>query len=72
MKLILERRRVPSKLASWGGVGFSILLALVMGGVVFLSAGANPFKAYAVMFFGAFGDFYNISEVLVKAIPLIL
>jgi simple sugar transport system permease protein len=72
MKLTLERRLVPSKFASWGGVGFSILLALIMGGVVFLSAGANPFKAYGVMFLGAFGDFYNISEVLVKAIPLIL
>ena len=72
MKLILERRLVPSRLASWGGVGFSVLLALIMGGVVFLSAGANPFKAYGVMFLGAFGNFYNISEVLVKAIPLLL
>lgn len=72
MKLTLERRLVPSRLASWGGVGLSILLALIMGGVVFLSAGANPFKAYAVMCLGAFGNFYNLSEVLVKAIPLIL
>jgi general nucleoside transport system permease protein len=72
MKLTLERRLVPSKSASWGGVGLSIFLALIMGGVVFLSAGANPFKAYGVMFLGAFGDLYNISEVMVKAIPLIL
>jgi ABC-type uncharacterized transport system permease subunit len=40
--------------------------------VVFLSVGANPLKAYAVMGMGAFGNLYNISEVLVKAIPLIL
>jgi len=72
MRLTLERRLVPSRLASWGGVGLSIFLALAMGGVVFLSTGANPFKAYGVMCLGAFGDLYNISEVLVKAIPLIL
>jgi simple sugar transport system permease protein len=34
--------------------------------------GANPLKAYSVMAAGAFGSLYNISEVLVKAIPLIL
>jgi simple sugar transport system permease protein len=42
-----------------------------MGGIVFWSAGANPFEAYAVMAVGAFGSLYDISEVLVKAIPLI-
>jgi general nucleoside transport system permease protein len=68
----IERRLVPSKWASWGAMAVSVLLALVMGGLVFLCAGANPLKAYAIMFFGAFGDFYNISEVFVKAIPLIL
>jgi ABC-type uncharacterized transport system permease subunit len=72
MKLTVERRLVPSRLAAWGGVGFSILLALMMGGLVFWGAGANPLKAYGVMCLGAFGDFYNVSEVLVKAIPLIL
>ncbi len=68
----LERRVVPSKIASWGAVGVSVLLALIMGGVVFFCAGADPFKAYGVMFLGSFGNLYNISEVLVKAIPLIL
>ena len=72
MGLIFERRLSPSKIASWVGISLSILLALIMGGVVFLSVGANPLKAYTVMGLGAFGSLYNISEVLVKAIPLIL
>jgi len=71
MRLVFERRLHPSALAAWGGMGLSLLLALVMGGIVFWSAGANPFEAYAVMAVGAFGSLYDISEVLVKAIPLI-
>lgn len=72
MRIVIERRPNPSTWASWGGLGLSILLALIMGGIVFFMVGANPLKAYAVMAAGAFGNLYNISEVLVKAIPLIL
>ena len=72
MRLLLEKRVQPSRTASWIGLGLSVLLALIMGGMVFLCAGANPLMAYAVMAQGAFGSPYNISEVLVKAIPLIL
>ena len=43
-----------------------------MGGVVFLLAGADPFAAYAVMARGAFGSLHDLSEVVVKAIPLML
>ncbi len=72
MRIAIERRLHPSTWASWGGLGLSILLALIMGGIVFFMVGANPLKAYSVMAAGAFGNLYNISEVLVKAIPLIL
>ena len=72
MKIAIERRLNPSTWASWGGLALSILLALIMGGIVFFMVGANPLKAYSVMAAGAFGSLYNISEVLVKAIPLIL
>jgi ABC-type uncharacterized transport system permease subunit len=71
MRLVFERRLQPSTLAACGGMGLSLILALIMGAVVFWSAGANPLKAYAVMAVGAFGSLYDISEVLVKAIPLI-
>jgi simple sugar transport system permease protein len=43
-----------------------------MGGVVFLLAGADPVAAYAVMARGAFGSLQDVSEVVVKAIPLML
>jgi general nucleoside transport system permease protein len=72
MRIAIERRLNPSTWASWGGLALSILLALIMGGIVFFMVGANPLKAYSVMATGAFGSLYNISEVLVKAIPLIL
>jgi simple sugar transport system permease protein len=72
MRIAIERRLNPSTWASWGGLALSILLALIMGGIVFFMVGANPLKAYSVMAAGAFGSLYNISEVLVKAIPLIL
>ena len=72
MKLIVERRLGVSPLTEWASVGLSVLLALIMGGLVFLSVGANPLTAYGVMAIGAFGSFHDFSEVLVKAIPLIL
>jgi simple sugar transport system permease protein len=43
-----------------------------MGALVFLLAGANPFTAYSVMVRGAFGSLHDASEVVVKAIPLML
>jgi simple sugar transport system permease protein len=72
MKLTLQRRLASSKAAPWAGLIAAIVLAFCMGGVVFLFAGADPFDAYAVMAQGAFGSLYNLSEVVVKAIPLML
>jgi len=43
-----------------------------MGGVVFLLAGTNPLAAYAAMARGVFGSLDDLSEVVVKAIPLVL
>jgi ABC-type uncharacterized transport system permease subunit len=39
---------------------------------VFLLAGTDPVAAYAVMARGAFGSLHDLSEVVVKAIPLML
>jgi len=50
----------------------SLLLALIVGAVIFLSYGANPIQAYTVMAQGAFGSTLGISEVIVKSIPLML
>lgn len=43
-----------------------------MGTIPILAAGANPLDAYYEMFLGAFGNVIAISEVLVRAAPLML
>jgi simple sugar transport system permease protein len=50
----------------------SIVLALIAGGLIMLTAGENPFTVYKAMAEGAFGSNYNRSEVFVKMIPLLL
>ncbi len=50
----------------------SVVLAILVGGVVVLLAGSNPFNAYWQLAQGAFGNPYNISETLVDSIPLML
>lgn len=48
----------------------AIMVALMIGAVLILYAGANPIKAYKDLIMGSFGSFYNFTEVLVKASPL--
>ena len=48
----------------------AIAAALLVGAVLILYAGANPVTAYQSLLAGAFGSFYNFTEVLVKASPL--
>ncbi len=68
----LEKRLVPSRTAGYLVPLVSFLLALVFGGLILLAAGANPLQTYKAMALGAFGGKYNISETMVKAIPLML
>jgi general nucleoside transport system permease protein len=71
----------PSRRASidWGEVGIKVglpmlalLAALLVGAVILLLLGVNPFEAYATMFVGAFGSVAGITQSLVKATPLLL
>lgn len=50
----------------------SIILALLVGGVIIALMGYEPWTMYVLMFEGAFGSVYGISETIVKAIPLML
>ena len=70
--LKIEKRLAPSRTASYLVPLVSLLLALVFGGVILLAAGANPLTTYKAMALGAFGGKYNVSETMVKAIPLML
>jgi len=72
MRIVFERRLEPSRLISILVPILSFVLALVVGGLLLLAAGANPFETYKAMLEGAFGTSYARSETLVKAIPLML
>lgn len=72
MSILIERRLVPSRTARYWVPVLSLVLALLAGAILLAAAGANPWITYKAMFIGAFGSEYNISETLVKAIPLML
>lgn len=76
----LEKRLEPSRLANWLVPIISFILALLFGAILLSSSGANPWEAYRAMLEGAFGSralwqegqYYNLTETLVKAVPLML
>lgn len=49
----------------------AFIVALILGGLVFLIAGADPVKSYGVMLTGAFGKKTGIRQVIRTAIPLL-
>ncbi|QJT10709.1 ABC transporter permease [Oceanidesulfovibrio marinus] len=63
------RRLSPNTSRALFALGFAALFALVSGGVIFACYGKNPFEAYWLMAQGAFGSWYSLTEVLVKAAP---
>ncbi len=50
----------------------SIITGMACAGVFIALTGKNPLIVYMLMFEGAFGSAYGLSETVVKAIPLIL
>ena len=70
MRLVFERRLEPSRAVAILVPIVSFVLALAVGALLLLAAGANPFATYRAMFEGALGTPYARSETLVKAIPL--
>jgi ABC-type uncharacterized transport system permease subunit len=72
MRLIIEKRLDCSRLTAFLVPLASVVLALLAGAVLLAAAGANPLTTYKAMALGAFGGKYNISETMVKAIPLML
>jgi len=53
-------------------LGLGVGLALLLGAAIFAGLGVNPLSAYAAMAAGAFGSGHALSEILVKATPLLL
>jgi simple sugar transport system permease protein len=72
MRIRFEKRLERSRKAAVLVPAFSLVAALVLGGILLALVGANPLETYRAMLGGAFGSRYAISETLVKAIPLML
>jgi general nucleoside transport system permease protein len=78
--LKLEKRLEPSRRVAYLVPLISLGLALLFGAILLALAGANPWHTYRAMLQGAFGtpaqwqagQFYSISETLVKAVPLMM
>lgn len=52
---------------------FAVVLALLIGAVMLVFLGANPFEAYREgLYEGAFGSKNSVSDTLIKATPLLL
>ena len=72
MKLHFEKRE---KLPFWQRALIpivSIILALLFSGILMLALGYSPVEAYRRLFYGGFGNFKNLSESVMLAIPLML
>jgi simple sugar transport system permease protein len=68
----LKRRLKTSHAAQLVVPFIAILLSLIVGAVFFAAYGRPPAQIYMSMLRGAFGNFYGISETIVKGIPLML
>ena len=51
---------------------FAIIIALILGGVVLIYVGGDPFRTYAHIARASFGSWGVFSDTIVKATPLIL
>ncbi len=70
--LRLEKRLTPWRAAAILVPLVSIFLALAAAAALLALVGADPWTTYKAMALGAFGGKYNLTETLVKAIPLML
>ncbi|MDA3938157.1 MAG: ABC transporter permease [Spirochaetia bacterium] len=64
------KRHRQERMLNFGIVIVSLLAALIIGALLFLIAKGNPFKAYAVMFTKPFTSTFGMTEILVRAAPL--
>lgn len=68
----MKSNRLNDFLFNVGLTAFSLLIALLIGAILFIIAGANPLTAYYVMFTAPLQDIFGITEMFVRAAPLLL
>ena len=72
MKLRLEARPEPSRLALWIAPRLATAATLCVGFIVFTALGRNPVAAFDAFFIAPVATRYGIAELLLKASPLML
>ncbi len=70
--LELEARAEPSRLMSWASPLLAVALMLAGGALVFAALGKNPSEGFRIFFLNPVKDLYGVSELLLKATPLML
>ncbi|WP_206420114.1 ABC transporter permease [Minwuia thermotolerans] len=68
----LERRPQPSRAVVWMTPVLAVLLTVAAGMALFAIMGVDPVRAVGIIFLSPFSDAYSLSELIVKATPLIL
>ena len=70
--LRLEPRAEASRVMSYASPLIAIVLMLIGGLVLFTVLGKNPIEGFKVFFINPISDLYGVSELLLKATPLML
>lgn len=70
--LELEARAEPSRLMPWLSPLLAVALTLVGGMLLFLALGKDPIEGFRIFFLNPVRDLYAVSELLLKATPLML
>jgi simple sugar transport system permease protein len=68
----LETRPQPSKLMSYASPALALALTVVLAALLFAALGKDPVKGLAIFFIEPLNGLRGLSEVLLKATPLIL
>ncbi len=68
----LETRPQPSKLMSYASPALALALTVVLAALLFAALGKDPIKGLAIFFIEPLNGMRGVSEVLLKATPLIL
>jgi len=70
--LRLEPRAEASQLMSYASPLIAIVLMLIGGLLLFIFLGKNPIEGFRIFFINPISDIYGVSELLLKATPLML
>lgn len=68
----LERRAQASQHMAYLSPVIAILFTLLGGMLVFVALGTHPLEGFSVFFLNPLSDLYGLSELLLKATPLII